>query len=1114
LDLPAVAPVAPRGFGVIDLPAPKESEPASPMKAKEFGQLDSVAGLDVEQLAAAAAAAPHSVREVQRERPSRPELVLREPDEDDPPRRRSRPSFSPEVSFERVSAPPDLLDLAAAPASRPNVSSPGLPSPLGAIDLPSPADLPSPSPPGLPLPTGDRKSAPELPMAAARKGPSKPEGERKAPPKPEEVQRMAKALQAEAEAPIPDRISIELLLSDAIAAAPPPVEPPKPAMKEEPGLGEFSPSLAGAALDIEPSGNVNPKDQSSVNPAFANKPAVGLLDASLDTSASPAPKAASRAQAPDRFDRSEEPPKKRTLIRTALLASLLILAGSSLTLMPDVGAFGWKFISDKINASSHASALAGLRARAQADLDADTFTSSAAALQKARTAQGEAPRHRPTAAYAAYLAFQGSLRFGRRGADEAFGRQALAFASTQPSDLFTLALAAQDAVGGQLDRARPAASSLAQRGDLDAAVLLGEIELAAKARPAPAQSPAPAPATPAAPDTSVAAWRRAVELKKSARTLYGLARAELMAGDAAAAKTSARAALEASPSHAGARVLLASLLWQSGKAEEEQALAMLNEVVSDGPVKSAASEPELIDAQTLLGHVQLGKSRISAAEQAFAAALKLDPQSMKALLGSGELFYRSGRYTEASARFDAAMRADPQSIPAKVGAAKTWLALERMKEAKDLLKKARDEQPNDALLAYWSGRADEALGNKKEAEAAYLEAIKLGEGKQEGVDAYVALSYLLGSQGRAEEAAAKLAEATAKYPNLPALHRAKGEIALQSGRYEEAKAELTAALAGEDDLGARFKLGVTLRRMRAYGEAAAELDKVASLDKDFPGLALEQGLLFEETGKSDKALEMFAAALEKAPNDLDLKLRVGSAQVSAGKAKQAEPILREVLRQRSGSAEANHFLGRALLMKGTADAEAMRFLERAVEIDPNRAEYHLYVGWAANESGQHARAADALKKALDLDRELADAYWQRGVLLQKQGAIVDAIADLQTALQKRPSRFEAHATLAACFQDQGRWTEAMEAWRKAIAGNDKVPEWHYRLGRAYFIRNDRPGALSELSRSVELAEEPDRPRPAWLFDAYFLLAEMSRASGQPRKGDRELQEVPRDRAGG
>jgi tetratricopeptide (TPR) repeat protein len=687
----------------------------------------------------------------------------------------------------------------------------------------------------------------------------------------------------------------------------------------------------------------------------------------------------------------------------------------------------------------------------------------------------------------------------------------LSFASTEPSDAFSLAVAAQDAMGGQLDRAKQVAGSLAQRsqGDLDVAVLLGEIELASMARapagPQPTGSTEPAKPAPDAPNTpnasnpSIAAWKRAVELKKSARTLFGLARAELAAGDLAAAKTSARAAVEASPSHAGARNLLASLLWQSGKAEEEEALTLLNQVVSDGPVKSAASEPEIIDAQALLGHVHLGKSRISAAEQAFAAALKLDPQSMKALLGSGELFYRSGRYTEATARFDAAMRADPQSVLAKVGAAKTWLALERMKEAKDLLKKARDERPRDPLLVYWSGRADEALGNKKEAEAAYLEAIKLGEGKQEGVDAYVALSYLLGSVGRAEEAAAKLAEATAKYPDLPSLHRAKGEIALQAGRYEEAKSELSAALAGEDDLGTRFKLGVTLRRMRAYDEAAAVFDKVASVDKDFPGLSLERGLLFEETGQSEKALEMYAAALEKAPNDLDLKLRVGSTQVIAGKAKLAEPILREVVRQRPGSAEANHFLGRALLTKGTADAEAMRFLERAIEIDPNRAEYHLYVGWAANETGNHARAADALKRALELDRELADAYWQRGVLLQKQGAIVDALADLQTALQKRPSRFEAYATMAACFQDHGRWSEAEEAWRRAIAGNDKVPEWHYRLGRVYVIRNNRPGALAELQKAVELAEVSDRGRPAWLFDAHFLVAEAMRASGNREK---------------
>ncbi len=66
---------------------------------------------------------------------------------------------------------------------------------------------------------------------------------------------------------------------------------------------------------------------------------------------------------------------------------------------------------------------------------------------------------------------------------------------------------------------------------------------------------------------------------------------------------------------------------------------------------------------------------------------------------------------EAREAFEAAMRADPGDVAVKVGAAKTWLALERMKEAKDLLKKLWTQYPGDPLVAYWLGRAEEALGN-------------------------------------------------------------------------------------------------------------------------------------------------------------------------------------------------------------------------------------------------------------------------------------------------------------------------------------------------------------------------------------------------------------------
>ncbi|EYF03927.1 tetratricopeptide repeat protein [Chondromyces apiculatus] len=800
-------------------------------------------------------------------------------------------------------------------------------------------------------------------------------------------------------------------------------------------------------------------------------------------------------------DASADEQTKRPKLRRYLIAvvAATAVAGGALALAPDIGPFGVNFVSDRLNASAHEATLGEQRARARAELGKDTNTAANKLLADIKVAQRSTPRHRPTAAYASYLAFARALRFGRRSIDEAYGKEMLDQARTRPGDLVTLAEAAQDALAGQLPKARLSAQALTARlpDDIDVAVLVGEIELAAR-------------------DTAkaVEAWKRAVKIDESARTLYGLARAQQAAGDLPSAESSARAAFAASPAHAGSRILLASLLSSGGR--EQEALDLLAKVTDDPEIRGASADPELVEAYTLIGNIHLSRSRMSAAEHAFAAALKLDPQAVRALVGNGELFYRSGRYSEALARFEAATRAEGDNALAKVGAAKTWLAQERMKEAKDSLKKLREERPTDPLVNYWLGRAELALGNKKEAEQAYLDAVKIPENRPEIVDAYVALASLLSGLGRADDAASKLAEATEKFPDLPALHRAKGEVALQTGRYEEARKEFELALGKEEDLGTRFKLGVTFRRLHLFDDASKTFDQVAAADKDYPGLALERGLLFEETGQSERALEMYADALRKAPDDIDLKLRVGSAQVMAGYPDKAEPILREVLKNRPNSAEANHFLGRALLGRGQNLAEAMRFLERASEIDGNRAEYHLYVGWAANDAGQPGKAELSLRRSLELDQELADAYWQRGVLLQKQGATLDALKDLQIALEKRPSRYEAYATMALCYQDQGDWARAEESWRKAITANGKNSEWHYRLGKIYATRGNRQGAATEMDQAVTIAEQPDHGAPPWLFDAYFLLAESMRATGNKEKAirgyQRFLELAPRENA--
>ena len=264
-------------------------------------------------------------------------------------------------------------------------------------------------------------------------------------------------------------------------------------------------------------------------------------------------------------------------------------------------------------------------------------------------------------------------------------------------------------------------------------------------------------------------------------------------------------------------------------------------------------------------------------------------------------------------------------------------------------------------------------------------------------------------------------------------------------------------------------------------------DDVAKVDHEYPGLALERGLLYETSGRTEEALKSFEDALSKAPSDADLMLRVGCGKVAAGRSKEAEALLHKVLEQRPMSAETHHCLGRAQLLEGTNLALALRTLERAVELDPYRPEYYLYVGWAANEAGRISVAEQALKKALALDQGLGDAYWQRGVLRFRQGAVKDAVADLTKAIELRPNRHEAHAALAEAYYELGMEAKSLEQWRIAVQAQPDNAAWHFSYGKLLQAASRDPEARAELEKSLSLSSGQD-PLPRWTWEAHRLLA--------------------------
>jgi tetratricopeptide (TPR) repeat protein len=180
-------------------------------------------------------------------------------------------------------------------------------------------------------------------------------------------------------------------------------------------------------------------------------------------------------------------------------------------------------------------------------------------------------------------------------------------------------------------------------------------------------------------------------------------------------------------------------------------------------------------------------------------------------------------------------------------------------------------------------------------------------------------------------------------------------------------------------------------------------------------------------------------------------------------------------------------------------------LKRAVDLDPNRAEFHVYLAWAANDAtpAQLELARDEIDKALSLDNVNAEAYWQRGVLERMEGADEDAIKDENHALTLRPSRYEAHATLAECFEDKNQEASALAEWTRAIAGDQEPsdaatvrhPFWRFRYGKLLLERGGPAVALAQLLPAVTTAEAMT-PKPGWLAPLEFLTAETLRKTGK------------------
>ena len=128
--------------------------------------------------------------------------------------------------------------------------------------------------------------------------------------------------------------------------------------------------------------------------------------------------------------------------------------------------------------------------------------------------------------------------------------------------------------------------------------------------------------------------------------------------------------------------------------------------------------------------------------------------------------------------------------------------------------------------------------------------------------------------------------------------------------------------------------------------------------------------------------------------------------------------------------------------------EAITQYQKVIEIEPNHAEAHYYLGIAFNEIGRLEEAAAHYRTAIGINPNHANAHNNLGIWLQEIGRLDEAVVHCLKAIAIEPEFAKAHYNLGNAFLELEQFNKAVSSFEKALTNRPDYDKAHSNLGVA------------------------------------------------------------------
>jgi len=171
---------------------------------------------------------------------------------------------------------------------------------------------------------------------------------------------------------------------------------------------------------------------------------------------------------------------------------------------------------------------------------------------------------------------------------------------------------------------------------------------------------------------------------------------------------------------------------------------------------------------------------------------------------------------------------------------------------------------------------------------------------------------------------------------------------------------------------------------------------------------------------------------------------------------------------------------RLLLLQGevllalSQPARALPLLQRVAELDGDGPRVHFQLATALQATGDREAALEAFAKEIEINADTAVrvmARLNRMILLEQQGDLAGAAAELEAVVELDSTQIEAYGEMARFYIQAGRLDDAASSLERGLEQGFRSAEHHYSLGAQYLGQKAYDSAILAFRQAIEIDPE-------------------------------------------